>query len=398
MTLAERLGRVSELLIALAGSPIPTHVFQTLADQAETAIAFDYLAVCLRDAESEAYLVHPLTGDSAEAHAERPFALGEGLPARAIATGRVVLIDDLAAEPNLVPALEGRWTALGLHAALIAPVRRGLEVLGALVFAARGRSVYGPDDVQVASLVAAGLGAGFETSRIYQSLSDERSTLAAVLGSTQDAVVMVNPDGIVLLANPAVRSMLGLEPEALGGAPLPAPLAEGPLRPLLEAGEPATTELGLPDGRTALASVVPVRTAYGEAVGVAAILRDITLLKELEGMKNTFVNTVSHDLKNPLGAIVLTAELMLRSGPTDARYAPRCESILRVARSMNELIIDLLDLGKIESGLEAPREAVDLVPLVHDVAISLQVQAEAKNIALSEEGKGSTFTFTLPAA
>ena len=385
MTLADRLGRVSELLIALAGSPIPTHVFQTLADQAETAIAFDYLAVCLRDAESEAYLVHPLAGDSAEAHAARRFALGEGLPARALATGRVALIDDLAAEPDPVPDLEGRWTALGLHAALIAPVRRGLEVLGALVFAARGRSVYGPDDVQVASLVAAGLGAGFETSRIYQSLSDERSTLAAVLGSTQDAVVMVNPDGIVLLANPAVRSMLGLEPEALGGAPLPALLAEGPLRPLLEAGEPATTELGLPDGRTALASVVPVRTAYGEAVGVAAILRDITLLKELEGMKNTFVNTVSHDLKNPLGAIVLTAELMLRSGPTDARYAPRCESILRVARSMNELIIDLLDLGKIESGLEAPREAVDLAMLVHDVATSLQVQAEAKNIALAVE-------------
>ena len=315
MTLAERLGRVSELLIALAGSPIPTHVFQTLADQAETVIAFDYLAVCLREAEGETYLVHPLAGDSAEAHAERPFAPGEGLPARAMATGRVVLIDDLAAEPDPAPDLEGRWTALGLRSALIAPVRRGPEVLGALVFAARAGSAYGPDDVQVASLVAAGLGAGFETSRVYQSLSDERSTLAAVLGSTQDAVVMVNPDGIVLLANPAVRPMLGLEPEALGGAPLPALLAEGPLRPLLEAGEPATVEIRLPDGRTALASVVPVRTAYGEAVGVAAILRDITLLKELEGMKNTFVNTVSHDLKNPLGAIVLTAEMMLRAGP-----------------------------------------------------------------------------------
>ncbi len=385
MSLAERLSRVSELLIALAGSPIPTHVFQTLADQAETVIAFDYLAVCLREAEGETYLVHPLAGDSAEAHAERPFAPGEGLPARAMATGRVALIDDLSAASDPVPDLEGRWTALGLRAALIAPVRRGPEVLGALVFAARAGSAYGPDDVQVASLVAAGLGAGFETSRVYQSLSDERSTLAAVLGSTQDAVVMVNPDGIVLLANPAVRPMLGLEPDALGGAPLPALLAEGPLRPLLEAGLPATVEIRLPDGRTALASVVPVRTAYGEAVGVAAILRDITLLKELEGMKNTFVNTVSHDLKNPLGAIVLTAEMMLRAGPGDARYAARCESILRVARSMNTLISDLLDLGQIESGLEAPREAVDLVPLVHEVATALQVQAEAKKVALEME-------------
>lgn len=385
MSLAERLGRVSELLIALAGSPIPTHVFQTLADQAETVIAFDYLAVCLREAESEAYLVHPLAGDSAEAHAGRPFAPEEGLPSRAMVSGRVVLVDDLTAEPASMPDLEGRWAALGLRATLIAPVRRGPEVLGALVFAARAAGAYGPDDVQVASLVAAGLGAGFETSRVYQSLSDERSTLAAVLGSTQDAVVMVNPDGIVLLANPAVRPMLGLEPEALGGAPLPALLAEGPLRPLLEAGEPATAEIRLPDGRTAQASVVPVRTAYGETVGVAAILRDITLLKDLEQMKNTFVNTVSHDLKNPLGAIVLTAEMMLRSGPADPRYAARCESILRVARSMNTLIIDLLEIGKIESGLEAPREPMDLVPLVHDVATALQVQAEAKNIALAVE-------------
>jgi signal transduction histidine kinase len=52
---------------------------------------------------------------------------------------------------------------------------------------------------------------------------------------------------------------------------------------------------------------------------------------------------------------------------------------------MNTLIIDLLEIGKIESGLEAPREPMDLVPLVHDVATALQVQAEAKNIALAVE-------------
>jgi hypothetical protein len=80
VSLADRLGRVSELLIALAGSPIPTHVFQTLADQAETAIAFDYLAVCLRDAESEAYLVHPLAGDSARRMRSGASRRGRGCP------------------------------------------------------------------------------------------------------------------------------------------------------------------------------------------------------------------------------------------------------------------------------------------------------------------------------
>src|SRR5256712_12320356 len=96
-------------------------------------------------------------------------------------------------------------------------------MLGALFFASRAPDAYAQEDVQIATLIASGLSAALETSRAYQALADERSTLAAVLGSTADVVLMVNPDGIVLLANPAVRPMLGLVPET----PLGRPLREG---------------------------------------------------------------------------------------------------------------------------------------------------------------------------
>ena len=49
---------------------------------------------------------------------------------------------------------------------------------------------------------------------------------------------------------------------------------------------------------------------------------------------------------------------------------------------MTALVNDLLDLGKIEAGLDAPGEPVDLVPLLHDAADSVAPQAEAKRIAL----------------
>ena len=201
----------------------------------------------------------------------------------------------------------------------------------------------------------------------------------------QDAVVMANQDGIVLLANPAVRPMLNLEPEAITGLPLPDALTKEPLRALLEAGCPGTGEVALPDGRTAQASVVPVSTPYGEMVGLAAILRDITLLKELENMKDELVRAVSHDLKNPLTVIHATAQLLLRTGPTDPRFATWCERIMKTSDYMTELITDLLDLGKIESGLELAAEEVDLNPLVTDVMATLQPQAEARDIAITVE-------------
>jgi PAS domain S-box-containing protein len=385
VTLAERLAGVCDILIAISGSPLPTHVFQSLADHAASVIDCDYLAICLQDAEDAGYVVHPLADLGVEEPPPQLCAPGEGLPGRAMASGRPMLVEDLAAGSDGAGALEARWVGAGLRAVLIAPLRRGGDLPGALVFAARAAGKYGPDDARVAGLLAAGVAAALGTSRSYQGLADERSTLGAVVGSMQDAVIMVSADGLVLMANPAVHAMLGLDPNAITGQPLSDGLPAGPLRALLERGSPGVAELALPDGRTAQASVVPVSTPYGEAVGVAAILRDITHFKELEQMKSTFVNTVSHDLKNPITGIVLTTEMMQRAGAGDPRHAEHCEMILRVARGMNELIGDLLDLGRIESGMEAPRESVDLVPLVREAQAALAPQTAAKGISLSAD-------------
>ena len=74
MSQAERLKRLSELLIELFRSPIPTHFFQTLGDHAGSAVPHDYLAVCLADPEKGSYLVHTLAGLDAGAVSLRGFS------------------------------------------------------------------------------------------------------------------------------------------------------------------------------------------------------------------------------------------------------------------------------------------------------------------------------------
>jgi len=385
MSVADRLTRLGEVLIALSGSPVPTHLFQALAEHAPGALPADYLAVCLADADADGYLVHSLSAIGAAGPAGRLFRRHEGLPGRAMRSGRACVTGDLATEPDGVADLEGALAGAGLGGALAVPVRSGAQVLGALLFACRPPAAYGDDDVHIASLMAAGVAAALETSRLYQALADERSTLAAVLGSTQDAVVVVNEDGAVVLANPAVRPMLGLVGEALGGQPFATALAHPPLRELFEERRLGISELPLPDGRTAQASLVPVTSAHGEAIGVAAILRDITVLKHLEQMKNDFVNTVSHDLKNPIMVISTTADLMRVAGADDAKHDERCARIAEMARYMSELVTDLLDLGKIQAGLEATPEPLELAALVEDTLRMLGPHATAKHISLSVE-------------
>jgi PAS domain S-box-containing protein len=382
--LAGRLRRVGEMLIGLSGSPVPTHLFQTLAEQAVTVMPHDYLAVCLEDVDQQGYLVHSLSTLPGEPIATRVFTRDEGLPGRTIRTGRAHLVGELERIADGAPDLDGVLVRAGLQAALAVPLRRGPQVLGALLFA-RQSAPYTLDDLEIAGLLAAGVSGALETCRAYQSLADERGTLAAVLTSTADAVVMVGQDGLVLLVNPAARAMIGLSPETAVGRPFPEALTHEPLRRLFERGQPGVVELALPDGRTAQASLVFVTTEYGEPVGLAAILRDITLLKNLEQMKNDFVNTVSHDLKSPIMAIAMTAELLAKTVPPTGADAhrDRCQRILRSAGQMTELVTDLLDLGKIEAGLEGPGEPLDLVAMIDEAIRAQAVQAEGKRIAVS---------------
>ena len=383
MSLADRLTRLGELLVAMSGSPVPTHLFQTLADEAGGALPNDYVAVCLADSERGGYLVHSLAAlPDRSALTPRVFAPDEGVPGRAMRRGQACVVDDLTRADAGADDLEGTLARSGLGSALVVPVRRGLEMLGALLFARRACAAFTQDDQHIATLIASGLSAALETSRAYQALADERSTLAAVLGSTADAVLMVNPDGIVLLANPAVQPMLGLVPETLLGRPLSEVVDDAAIRELFESPHGRPVELALADGRTAQATVVPVVTPYGETVGAAAVLRDITLLKNLQAMKDDFVHAVSHDLKSPISAIAGLAYLLQQDRREDVQYQSRLQRLRDIAKSMAELVSDLLDLGRIEAGLDPATERDDVVPLIETVVQTLAHEAEAKRITI----------------
>jgi two-component system phosphate regulon sensor histidine kinase PhoR len=385
MNQAERLTRLSEILIELFRSPIPTHFFQTLGDRAGSAVPHDYLAVCLADPEKGSYLVHTLAGLDVGTVSLRGFSVYEGLPGRAITTGQAQRVDDLALAGDGVHDLEGVLISAELRAALAVPIRRGFDTLGALLFASHPPVTYGDDDVQVAALLAAGLSAALETSQAYQTLADERMTMLGVLGSTADAVIAMNLSGLVLLANGAVRQMLGLTPDVIEGRPLLEVIDHAPLRELFVKGQPGISELPLPDGRIAQASMVQVVTPFGEPVGLAVVLRDITLLKNLEQMKNDFVNTVSHDLKSPITVIAGLADLMRMAGPTDPNFEKHCREIRDTAQHMADLVTDLLDIGKIEAGLDAARAPMDLVPVAEEALRLVGPNAERKTIDLRSE-------------
>jgi PAS domain S-box-containing protein len=99
-------------------------------------------------------------------------------------------------------------------------------------------------------------------------------------------------------------------------------------------------------------------------------------------IKDEFLATVSHELRNPLNVIVGNAAILLRidESPVVRRGA---ETIQRNALAQAQLVSDLLDLSRLQIGkLDVDRQTVSLNPIVNDAIDTVRAEAQSKNISL----------------
>ena len=127
--------------------------------------------------------------------------------------------------------------------------------------------------------------------------------------------------------------------------------------------------LSVPDGRsvTTLINATPIHGPDGALASVVVTLQDLAPLRELERMRTEFLGMVSHELRAPLTSIKGSAATVLRAsrifGP--AEVAQFFRIIDEQADRMDNLIGDLLDAGRIETGtLSVAPEPSEVAALV----------------------------------
>jgi two-component system CheB/CheR fusion protein len=102
-------------------------------------------------------------------------------------------------------------------------------------------------------------------------------------------------------------------------------------------------------------------------------------------LKDEFLATLSHELRNPLNSIVGHANVLLRSPEAKQLTAVRhsAETIHRNAEAQAQLINDLLDLSRLQTGkLAVDRQPTSLAHVLNDVVESVRTQAAAKELKL----------------
>jgi len=186
-----------------------------------------------------------------------------------------------------------------------------------------------------------------------QNLASERDRLAGILETMAEGVLLTDSNGRVVLANAALRMMVGSTGQLVGRAPIEA-IRNDELAELIAS---VAAKQSPETGEVELVGIVPRRVLVRAAPlalrgshGVVAVLSDVTELRRLESLRRDFVANVSHELRTPIAAIRAAAET-LEGGAIDDPTVARdfTGMISRHSERLHTLVEDLLQLSRIEA-------------------------------------------------
>lgn len=275
-------------------------------------------------------------------------------------------------------------TAYLVRSLIYVPLRIKNRVSGVLGVDNRQTDrAFSKHDLRLLSVLAGYAAIALENARLFAEVESERTKLATVLGGIEEPVlVTTGRDDRVVLANAAARHAFNLGAVVVEGHPLNRLIDNQALVDFVtnapETGSAQKAEIPLPDGRTLYATLTPIPD-----VGRAVIMQDITHLKELDQMKTEFVSTVSHDLRSPLTSILGYAQMLKAIGPLDERQETFVERIIAGVNQITELISDLLDIGRIEAGLDMEMVPCDIAAMAEEVTQQFQDAADQKHQSLT---------------
>ncbi len=271
-----------------------------------------------------------------------------------------------------------------LHGELLEVIATGLPIRGGTILrSAAGvedfhEYIYNPVFDTAGNVVAVAGITRLETERRHAEATARR--LAAIVESSDDAIVSKDLNGRITSWNRAAEGLFGYRAEEALGRPIsmlipPGRLnEEGEILDKIQSGEPIqhfeTVRMRKDGSEVEVSlSVSPMKDVSGKVLGAAKIARDITERKRTERAlkeakeaaetanraKDQFLAVLSHELRTPLTPVLMSVAARLMRPDLDPELRTDLEMIRRNIELETKLIDDLLDLSRITSGKLALR-------------------------------------------
>ena len=374
----DRLSTTHAISIEVSSTLDMDGLLKTSLDMLAHITHAEYGSILLVESDT-GHLVSRATLGAASVSAYTRFPMGAGIAGWVALNKKPTLIKDLTKDDRWVPLPEP--SPRRQEGSMIAvPLVVQSEVLGVLTLSHTQRDHFDENHMRLLMACAGSIAVGINNANLFTMISTEAerryelldrqqkeaSKIAAILQSLADGVIVCDPAGSVLTANPAAGRILNRDYEELliwnlhellerylNQRVNELPLKELIARPLSRDNKPRIFSCDIRVGMlTVRITMGPVMTEDAELLGALVVFRDITLEIESDRLKTEFIGTMSHELRTPMTAIKGFTQLLGMGGlgPLNDTQREFVNTIYNNTERMIKLINDVLDITKIESG------------------------------------------------
>jgi two-component system, OmpR family, phosphate regulon sensor histidine kinase PhoR len=236
-----------------------------------------------------------------------------------------------------------------------------------------------------------------QRSRREVELREQSQRTSALFDRMVEGLIVVDAAGRIRMANRAAARLFGFDAPGAGKTILEATrnhevaAVVGRLDRELEVlgHELRIDAMNAP--RFLQVNALALRDSGGAGDGAIVVFHDLTLLRQLEGVRQEFVANVSHELRTPLSLIKSAVETLLDGGKDDPATLARFLAIIdKHAHRLALLIDDLLLLSTMDSGgLRLDKQPLPFRATVQDAIEDLQPRALARGVTLENSIPGA---------
>ena len=234
-----------------------------------------------------------------------------------------------------------------------------------------------------------------------QAAPDASGHLAAIVSSSDDAIVSKSLDGIIITWNGAAQRLFGYSPEEAIGQHISLIIPKDRLQEENYVVERIRAGLSVDHYETVRQrkdgsmvdislTVSPIHASDGTIVGASKIARDISQQKALQRMaedasraKDNFLATLSHELRTPLNTVLGYVQMLQKGSLAGAQQAKAIEVINRNATALGRLVDDVLDTSRIVTGkMRIELQSCELTSLIDEAVAAIRPAAESKGLRI----------------
>ena len=220
------------------------------------------------------------------------------------------------------------------------------------------------------------------------SLSNEKEKSKYILDNMNQGLVLLNNEGKIELINKYSLALFGFEQDYILDKHYMYLFRDINVQEKIENCIKNNQEEQLIfeiEGRKFLLYINMLKTSWSSATNshVALLMVDVTLQENMNSLKREFFANASHELKSPLTSIIGYQQLIQQGILTTSEEIQDATlRTIKEAQRMNKLIIEMLDLSRLENNVQTILEDVKISKIINDCLQELTPSIEKKNIEI----------------